>query len=257
LAEPTINARPVPQQLSRFTTHIFHQESRKTAFKSRHKKINMKKNILLFGVLISISLTLFSQNDYKYKLQMRQLLCNHTTEAGEDEVYILVFGKTSDGSYWNFRMPNSSDHWDLNDGNDPREVTNWDLASSDTHLNIGEYATFNIYIMEEDGGNLMQILDYGKQIIKNCPDPRCLAATNIIQAAQNSGFNIYDTDDYIGSFSVTLSRTQTGYSCEFKNFDRVAGTAGWSNNGNCEEQITFLGDGSSYIGTFSFLFNWK
>lgn len=179
---------------------------------------------------------------------MRQLLCNKTTESGEDEVYIIVAGKLSNGGYWNFRMPGATNHWDLNDGNSPREVTEWGLASSNAPLNIGESATFNIYIMEEDGGGLGQILDVAQKVIDQCPDPRCLAASNVIQTANSIGLPV-DTDDYIGSFSVTVYRNLNGYYAEWMNFDRC-GKVGWSNGGGLEEQINFGGDGSSYIGTF-------
>lgn len=202
----------------------------------------------LSALLIFTLCFISAANAQGFRLVMRQLLCNKTTESGEDEVYIIVAGKTSNGSYWNFRMPGPNNHWDLNDGNSPRDVTDWELAASALPLNVGESAALNIYIMEEDGGSLGQILDVAKKVIDQCPDPRCLAASNVIQTANSVGLPT-DTDDYIGSFSVVIYRTPSGYSCEWMNLTRC-GKVGWSNGGGCEEQINFSGDGSAYVGTF-------
>src|SRR2546429_9396548 len=74
----------------------------------------------------------------KVEVVLERLECDKTTEAGADEVYILVAGKNSDGTKtFSDRLPTNnprvaSGHWDMNDSGqaadnpsgDPRHITN-------------------------------------------------------------------------------------------------------------------------------------
>jgi hypothetical protein len=87
----------------------------------------MKKLIIILFSLF-VSSNLYAQYRCTFQLDMRQLLCNHTTEQGEDEVYILISGRSSTGALWNMRAPFSAGHFDLNDNGNNRQVQNFILA---------------------------------------------------------------------------------------------------------------------------------
>jgi len=191
---------------------------------------------------------------FSYQLTMRQLLCNQTTELGEDEVYMIVNGQTSAGERWNLRLPN--EHWDLNNTQEPRQVNDWILAQSARKLNIGESAVLNVVIMEEDDGRIgNEILNQGAKILSSCAasSPFCALGAGALAVGQALGIG-RNTDDYIGSFTVILTRTQYGMQTQFSNYDRCRAVNVGINYPQ-GQLIQFIGDGSNYTGLFQFNFS--
>ncbi len=47
------------------------------------------------------------------RFYLNGLCCDKTTENGQDEVYILIGGKHSNGGTFNYRLPGDGRHWDM------------------------------------------------------------------------------------------------------------------------------------------------
>jgi hypothetical protein len=178
---------------------------------------------ILFMILVTTSITGIAQQ--RAIFTMDNIWCNKTTEAGEDEVYLLVNYQYRDGRNGTYRIPNRS-HWDLNDDNNPRQVSRVDLFSD--FLNFGESVDLNVFIMEEDcGGNNGQ--------------------GNIIVSPQilNQG-----SDDYIGSFSVKITNYYGNYYVNYNNFVGCSNFGQWPNYfpnfSNRTFGAFFVGGGSNY-----------
>ncbi len=200
----------------------------------------MKKIFLLLFLL----LPLFSTAQYNISFHMEQLWCDQTTEAGEDEIYLHVVYRGSDGSYLNSIFG----PWDMNDGNEPRSVDKWVLLR--TNLTTGQYGTITVSIMEQDGGDLNQWKKVGDKILATCNHPKCLVAQQVSNWVEQSGFNIIDSDDYIGSFSITFGYDQYGkFYFNRENLERYYKEEPWGSTGL---RLFFSGDGSNYNGYFYF-----
>jgi hypothetical protein len=85
--------------------------------------------------------------DVNVNLTMTKLWCDHTTEPHEDEPYLVVTGKTSDGKLIASRIPKDG-HWDINDGRAPRAVEHQPIWSG--LISNGAHADLKIFIMEKD-----------------------------------------------------------------------------------------------------------
>lgn len=216
------------------------------------RKQGLTKAIFTFISICYISIG-FAQAPISVGLKMRSLLCNKTTEAGEDEVYILVNGKSPTGK-WNFRLPGSNTHWDLNDGNGQRQITDWFVATDNTGLKPNETSIINIAIMEEDGGTVGQLaLDAAGKALEECSasgDPYCIAGALGVSIA-NALHLGQDTDDYIGGFTVSMSRDENGaIHLQYYNFDRCSIFQEGSQQNFGMTGISFSGDGSQYVAYF-------
>lgn len=193
---------------------------------------------------------------------MDNLWCNQTTEAGEDEIYLIVTWHSSGGQYGSFRVPNG--HWDLNDGNEPRQVSRFDLWSG--AINPGETVDISVFILEEDNGSSDQIVAKAQQVMSVLGPAACAtvpascpyaaAISQVIDFISNLPIHIQDSDDYIGSFSMTVTRGLDGNLYPYyHSVVRCAGFGPWNMvpigiNPNWTMGATFVGDGSSYNARF-------
>jgi hypothetical protein len=204
------------------------------------------KQIMLIALLLICGAMQLSAQDYNLSFVMNRLWCDQTTEMGEDEIYLRVIVKTSSGAYLNTRQP--SEHWNMNDGNDPRNVDGVTLLR--THLNAGESGTIIVIVCEEDGGGSEQWQQLGETILSACDHPYCIAAQQISYWTRQLGLTIHDTDDYIGSFSINFGFDNNGkFWWERQNLERYCSEEKWGETGT---KIRLCGDGADYTGWFSF-----
>lgn len=83
----------------------------------------------------------------KIRLSIPSLICRAKTEGGEDEIYIILAGRTSQGRTIVGRLP--KEHWDLDEGNPAKaEIKDATLWQGD--LPFGAVVEFTLFIMEED-----------------------------------------------------------------------------------------------------------
>ena len=186
------------------------------------------------------------------RLNFRRFRCEKTTEAGEDEVYMLVVRTTSEGGYTAYRIPGGNGHWSLNDGNDPREVGRTIIHQID--LDDNEKTNIYVRIMEEDQGlpgDWAQKI--GDALTASGNDiAEAIGTTLQVIGGVFNAVGLQDTDDYIGAFGVEYA---------FKNGSLV--DIHWERGGNVYSTdtdnpalgqhssiIRFNGDGSDYVGEF-------
>ena len=204
----------------------------------------MKKLFILLSLITFIHTKSIAQTNVNFV--MSRLWCDQTTEAGEDEIYLKVIAKMSNGGTLNNQQPN--DHWDMNDGNEPRNVDNTTLLI--TPLKAGESGTIIVIVCEQDGGGSEKWQKIGEAVLSVCDDPRCIAAQQISYWSRKLGLTIQDTDDYIGSFTIDFGFNNDGsFWSKRGNLERYCSEEKWGDNGF---KIQLCGDGSNYTGWFSF-----
>lgn len=204
----------------------------------------MKTNLLLSILLLFVCFN--SKAQYNLSFVMSRLWCDQTTEAGEDEIYFRVIAKMSNGAYLNIRQPSS--HWNMNDGNEPRNVDNVTLLR--TNLASGESGIITVIICEEDGGGSEQWQILGEKLLSFCDDPYCVAAQQVSYWLRKFGLTIQDSDDYIGSFSIAFGFNQNGsFWCNRQNLEQYCSEEKWGMYGY---KIQLCGDGSNYTGWYYF-----
>lgn len=196
----------------------------------------------------------------KVQLVMSRLECDKTTEHGADEVYIIVTGLRSDGTQFFTRWPSdnpnqASGHWDMNDGNQPTDapqgqdshvITNKPMFNGE--LPPGSTWDLSVIVMEEDGGNSKQIQQIGSAALLKSGNPYSVGAGAILKGLTELGFNIVsDTDDYIGSFGVSIRDDGSGRSVTWKVMDRAEQKPSTSES---KADFHFNGDHSDYSGQF-------
>lgn len=176
---------------------------------------------------------------------MQGLCCDNTTEYGEDEIYIIVVGKYSNGDTFGYRLPGETTHWDMNDGGDKHCISNVDLATFD--LNEGESISIVISIMEEDGGNPQKYTNIVAGILGSTTNPYGIAAGTIISIIGN--VLPHDSDDWIGTFACQISRQGNDLAVDWRPVNRVSGVINEIHGHNtCEFRMN--GDGSNYVGWY-------
>jgi hypothetical protein len=141
-----------------------------------------------------------SPNSNRVELFLENLICENTTEAGADEVYILLLATSSDGRQIARRLPanlphESSGHWDMNDDRN----LGCNKASGDSHCigdkPIGTFDTtgrtwdVTVAFMEEDRG-----------LERNMEDV-------VMEGAKRGGGNVYATILHIWWESPIAIRT--------------------------------------------------
>lgn len=177
---------------------------------------------------------------------MTRLWCDQTTEHGEDEIYLKIIAKISNGGSLNNQQPNG--HWDMNDGNEPRSVENVTLLR--THMDAGDSGTIIVIICEQDGGGSEKWQKIGEAVLSTCDDPRCIAAQQVSYWSRKLGLTIQDTDDYIGSFTIDFGYNRDGsFWWKQGNLERYCSSKKWGDTG---VEIQLCGDGSNYTGWFYF-----
>jgi hypothetical protein len=193
---------------------------------------------------------------------MAALSCDDTTEAGADEVYILVVGRRSDGATYAARIPGdaphlSAGHWDMNDGDqstdnpsgDSRKITGKSLFQGE--LGPGQSWDVVFMIMEEDGGTTKKAQQVAAGVLAKSENPFAVAAGALLSILTEIGFFIDDSDDYIGSFGVHIT---SGAGVQWRAIDRVSSEKSNINNlGDREHEFRMHGDGSNYVGWYRFL----
>lgn len=179
---------------------------------------------------------------------IRRILCNKTTEAGEDEIFVQFIYRGSDGSYSQGTIPTLPNHVSLNDGRGQRYTDNWNTVQD--RFPLGKTGTLIINIFELDGGRLSDYMRIASGALNECGDPKCLAGKKIIDVAQRLNLDIIDSDDFIGSFSLeygyptNISGIPPGRLWKnHRNLDRAVLGESWGEYGY---HMKFNGDGSEY-----------
>ena len=186
--------------------------------------------------------------------------CDKTTEPGADEVYIVVAGKSNTGREYFGRLPNSSGHWDMNDGDQGTKPASG--YSGDAHcisdgalfsdIRDGETWNFAVLIMEEDGGTTRTYQQIGSEVLKQIDNPYTQATGYVLGVLTKLGFFATDTDDYIGSFGVQVANSGGQFSVNWRNGDRVSFSQADPNapDQTTRHEFRFNGDGTNYVGWF-------
>jgi hypothetical protein len=194
-------------------------------------------------------------------IHMRGLACDHTTESGADEIYVLIAGKRSDGTLHADRIPGAHDHWDMNDGDQPTNNSNGDShiiankALFSRELPDGQTWEVIFMIMEEDGGTTETAQTIAAKILKNVDNPYAVAGGFVLDGLTRLGVYATDTDDFIGAFAVRITNQAGKMSVEWKALDRVASELanidGLRDNGH---EFRMNGDDSNYVGWYHFYY---
>jgi hypothetical protein len=148
--------------------------------------------------------------------------CMDTTEAGEDEVYLLVMGKSSSGGSFSSRRPadkphEEAGHINMNDGDDDanKHVNGWIPFQGD--LLDGESVAVDVLLMEEDGGTSKPWQELAAAVVGSSENPYAVAAASILEIATKLGFNfVNDDDDFLGAFSVVITNNGGKLSTQWK-----------------------------------------
>jgi hypothetical protein len=183
------------------------------------------------------------------ELFLRNLVCEHTTEAGADEVYILLTATSSDGRRISRRLPSDSPHvaaghWDMNDGNqgcnnasgDSKCIEEKALGTFDT--SGGRTWDVTVAFMEEDRGlgkTPEGILAEG--IARGNGDLVTTVLATLVGAANN------DTDDFLGSVVAHISPGRV----DWRRGDRIRNYQPYPNDPNRLQGFSMIGDGANYV----------
>jgi hypothetical protein len=184
------------------------------------KRINV---LLLFACFFS------NGNAQTMQVYLRQFCCDKTTEAGADEVYLIVTGRSSNGYELNVRKPGTNLHWDMNDGDQGNDR---DKVAQDSHcitdrpvatLDIAEGETWNINIAlcEEDGGTSQDYQQIASQLLIKIGDPFSVSAGVFLNALTQLGLFIRDTDDWMGMIGVKVTKRQGKLEVQYKGKDGI------------------------------------
>jgi hypothetical protein len=173
---------------------------------------------------------------------MPYLECFQTTEAGEDEIYLVVSGKWHTGSSFSYRFPNESGHWSLNDREGDPPVRNQTLLN--LPMRDGDVVDLVVVVMEEDGGSVGGWAALASTAL-GFLDP---TAGSI--AAALGRLLPHDSDDVIGTFSVHIEQSGGQAFAKFTPRDR---TYNYSDPSAfyTKYRIDMNGDGSDYVSLFS------
>ena len=166
-----------------------------------------------------------------------------TTEAGEDEIYLVVSGKWHSGNSFTYRSPNESGHWNLNDREGDPPVLNQTLLN--IPMRDGDVVDFVVVVMEEDGGSVGGWAGLASTAL-GFLDP----TAGSIAAALGRLLNFHDSDDVIGSFSVQIEKSGGQAFAKFTPRDRAYNYADPSAF-YTKYRIDMNGDGSDYVSLFS------
>jgi len=177
------------------------------------------------------------------KFGMPYLECFKTTEAGEDEVYLVVSGNWRGGESFQHRFPNASGHWDLNDREGDPPVKDQNLINFT--MNDGDAVDLVVMVMEEDGGTSGGWTSLAGSVI-GLVNPK---AGSIITTI-GKFLTIEDSDDFIGAFSVHIQNEGGNILAQFKPRDRVSDISD-PNEYWIKAKVVMNGDGSDYSSVFS------
>jgi len=183
-------------------------------------------------------------------LWLRDMICDKTTENGEDEVVCLVAGVLPDGSQYKERFPKNKDHWDMNDGKEPRKITDQPVQLWRGEIPDGGTAEFVVTFPEIDGGNgagFGQALDaLGSALVQK--GGAAAVAGAVVELAGYIVQGIDDSDDYLGSVRISLKNEGGTIRADFATHERST-YAGHSDN-RTTQMFRLNGDKSNYITYF-------
>jgi hypothetical protein len=171
-------------------------------------------------------------------------------------VFVMVAAKRTDGKVYAQRWPGPSNHWDMNDGDQPT-----DNPSGDSHciknkpLFTGELAPGQAWdvivsIMEEDGGNTKQAQEVLAALGESSGDPFLMTGGAVVGLLTKLGVSVNDTDDYIGSWVLHVSNENGNITHQWKGIDRIGHIDRDVNGDHKGHEYRFNGDGSDYVGWF-------
>lgn len=215
--------------------------------------------LAILGVVMFCSLIAIAQKQ-SMVLSMPSLKCEQTTDDGEDEVYLLILWKKSDGSKGSIRMPGIPNAWkNMNDGDKLNNDLDWgELLAFD--LQLGQRIDILGMIMENDDGTLQQYAKFGEELFRS-------NFFNEIKTNLNAGnssdikkilariagtYSLKNPDDWIGSFvcAFLLSRegVKENYGAVFNENNPTDKMHGANPKNNSKTtSYHFGGDGSSYF----------
>lgn len=229
------------------------------------------QNMKAFFVFTTVFLSLFSSAQ-KFQLNIPTLFCGKTTESGEDEIYLLVTFRNSNGTTGNIRVP-FNNHFDIND------TEHNDKPNTATRLTIPHVLDFDLAnneridifcsIMEEDDGSGAQYNSAGVKVLRianaNNGDIFNTITGSIykgILANIASTNHLSNSDDWIGAFSCRITKNNNALSINFKRIDNSNSKGGQTqvstaippippdtqlvNAANRAVNFAFTGDGSKY-----------
>lgn len=191
--------------------------------------------------------------DVNARIALRTLWCNEKTELShEDEIYLLIAGKKSDGTEYTNRLPTGLT-WSLaNSGGPSRQAmetkygpipNGYDLWSGS--LKDGESVVINILFMEEDKSKAPARAELLADLVKNTDsnDPRAIAVAGIATAI--SKFFGQDMDDFVGAYAVKISNNNGN-----KNIDYIPLEGATLVGPNLDgKRIDVRGSGAWYLTT--------
>ncbi|GAA4746089.1 hypothetical protein [Flavisolibacter ginsenosidimutans] len=181
-----------------------------------------------------------------FVLNLSNIRCLKTTEEGEDEVYLLLVWRHSDGSTGSVRLP--SEHWDMNDGDKLKNartennVFSFDLMGS-------ERVEVLCLLMEQDDGTVEQYANLGAEVLRIVESGYSSLSGFDSEQIQSvlkritGTYNLKNSDDWIGGFAMRYDLTRTATWLVRANPNGGGETSGW---GTDFSQFTLKGDGSKY-----------
>ncbi len=199
-----------------------------------------------------------SKKTKSFDLFTRLLCCDKTTEQGADEVYITILGTKKGSNDFYTRIPSTTTHWDMNDGNqgtdnptgDSHCISNRTLFHGE--LKPGETYFLNVSICEEDGGTTKKYQEIAAEIIKQSGDPYVATAGELISIITKLGGFFTDTDDWMGMFGVKVTNNDGVISVEWSSKEGIIHMIpdhDFPSDINRKE-LRMNHDGSNYVGWF-------
>ena len=167
----------------------------------------LKCAVLPFAAVLAPSVVT-AQRTVHAGIWIETLWCGHTTEAGEDEIYMLIGWKKSDGSTRSYRWPSDHGHIDMNDSGPKQNRFGINIMLWEGDLADGESVAVYTAVMEEDGGLPGDVLERISQGIGAVGGGNPI--TDIVGGVLGglgeflNLIGIRDTDDFPGSFAIQL-----------------------------------------------------
>jgi len=219
--------------------------------------------IFLFLTFAFFTLPSFAQRNH-YALTT-SVVCDKTTESGEDEVYAIIAWRTSDGRTSSSRLPAGADHVSINDNikNDQRTFDgiglNANLGVIEFDLAPGETIDIFCAIMEQDDGTRGQYDAVGRKILQLVKAPSRFSSVQSatfknILAETAKRYNLSNSDDWIGTFVYFFGiKTDGGLGSSSSSKMNNDNSGETPNKGEIQNRKTiyeFRGDGSHYYVSF-------
>jgi hypothetical protein len=163
-----------------------------------------------------------------------------TTEAGEDEIYVIVGGISKQGETIRGRYPSETGHWELNDREGDPAVFDQKLLSLD--FGADDSIELVIAVMEEDGGARWK--DVSNRLVQYLMGKIATAS-----AALSSDASASDVDDVVGAVRLRMGRRRGDMSVRYEPL--VGVSSQWDTEASwARRPVEMTGAGSDYKLTF-------